>query len=194
MDDAGNLTPPSQASSTVSSIVSVDSRTFTSLMEQLQEGYVASIAAAAGCTMEPIRRDIYGLDVRFVRPGLPGEEEVVLSAQLKNTTTIKPDLSKSQFSYQLKKREYLETLAAPRTTSPKAILLVMVTTPAQAAWIDADHDSMTVRHCCYWAYLEGRRVDPNVSSPTVHIKTDNIFDSNALASLMDKLSSGERLE
>jgi hypothetical protein len=163
-------------------------------MEQLQEGYVASIAATAGCTLEPIRRDLYGLDVRFVRPGSPGEEEVALSAQLKNTTTIRPDLSKPQFSYQLKKREYLETLAAPRRTSPKAILLVMVTTPVQATWTDACHDSMTVRYCCYWAYLEGHQVNPNVRSPTVRIRTKNIFDSNALTSLMDKVSRGEPLE
>jgi hypothetical protein len=163
-------------------------------MEQLQEGYVASVAATAGCTLEPIRRDLYGLDVRFVRPGSPGEEEVVLSAQLKNTTTIRPDVSKPQFSYRLKKREYLETLAAERRTSPKAILLVMVTSPVQATWTDAGHHSMTVRHCCYWAYLEGRSVNPDVSSPMVPIKTKNIFDGNALISLMDRLSRGEPLE
>jgi hypothetical protein len=104
-------------------IEAVDGRTFTEMMEQLQEGYVASIAATAGCAVEPIRRDIYGFDVRLIRPTPPGVEEITLMAQLKNTTAVKPDTAKNFFSYQLKKREYLEDLAAPRT-GVKAILLV----------------------------------------------------------------------
>jgi hypothetical protein len=171
----------------------VDSRTFTAMMEQLQEGYVASVAATAGCTMEPIPKDIYGFDVRLVRPGRnPSEEEVALNVQLKSTTTIRPDLSQETFPYQLRKREYLERLAAPRK-GVKAVLLVMVSSPVQADWATVDHDSMTLLHCCYWQCLEGHKVDPNVASPTVRIPTANIFDGPALTSIMDKLSRGEPL-
>ena len=147
-----------------SRIAPLDPRTFTAMMEQLQEGYVASVAATAGCACEPIRRDIYGFDVRFVRPGQLGEEEVTLNAQLKNTTTVKPDPEATHFSHQLKKREYLETLAAPRS-GVKAILLVMASLPVQEQWTQASHDSMTVRYCCYWECLEGRPVDKTVASP-----------------------------
>jgi hypothetical protein len=161
-------------------------------MEQLQEGYVASVAAAAGCNMEPIPRDNYGFDIRLVRPHAPGDEEVVLQAQLKNTTLSKPDPSKSHFSYKLKKREYLERLAAPRRYN-KAILVVMATSPKQASWVTVDHEALLVRHCCYWACLEGESVDPTVSSPTVRIPTANIFDGSALNKLMDKIQRGEPL-
>jgi hypothetical protein len=173
-------------------IVAADDRTFTALMEQLQEGYVASVAATAGCILEPIPRDLYGFDVRFVRPGRAGEEEVTLNAQLKNTTTVKPDPARAHFSHQLRKRDYLERLAAPRR-DVKAILVVMATSPTQASWTSAAHESMAIRHCCYWAYLENHVVEPDVTSPTVHIPTGNIFDAPALASMMAKLSKGEPL-
>jgi hypothetical protein len=44
-------------------------------MEQLQEGYVASIAATAGCVMNPVARDVYGMDVMFIRTRSSDEEE-----------------------------------------------------------------------------------------------------------------------
>jgi Domain of unknown function (DUF4365) len=187
-----SVTPQNEAKSTSAHIEPLDPRTFTALMEQLQEGYVSSIAATAGCTIELIKKDVYGFDVRFVRPARPGVEEVTLIAQLKNTTTVKPDPSKDFFSHQLKKREYLERLAAPRT-GVKAVLLVMVTAPVQEQWTEAGHECMTVRHCCYWANLEGHPVNPNVSSPTVRISTANVFTSQALADIMDRLSRGEAL-
>lgn len=171
-------------------VVSADERTFTSFMEQLQEGYVASVAATAGCNMERIPKDNYGFDVRIVRPAPPGEEEVTLNVQLKSTTTIKPDPAKPHFSHKLKKREYLQRLVTIRKHN-KAILLVMATSPIQSAWTSADHDFLKLQHCCYWACLEGDPVDEGVGSPTVHIPTKNIFNGAALAILMDKLDRGE---
>lgn len=170
----------------------VDDRFFTILMEQLQEGYVSSIAAAAGCTIEPIRRDIYGFDIRLIKPMPPGIEEITLMAQLKSTTTVRPDPEREFFSHQLKKRGYLEDLAIARS-GPKAVLLVMVTPPTQDQWTDASHEYMSVRHCCYWVNLEGHPVDNTVASPTVRVPTANIFDSQSLSSMMDRLGRGEPL-
>jgi hypothetical protein len=82
-DGITSRTPHGDAST--QRLVAVDARTVTKLMEQLQDGYVTAVAATAGCLAEFIPRDSYGLDVRFVRPGGPGEEEVLLSAQLKST-------------------------------------------------------------------------------------------------------------
>jgi hypothetical protein len=163
------------------------------MMEQLQEGYVTSVAAAAGCTAEPIPKDVYGCDLRLVRPGRSvTEEETPLLVQLKNTTMIKPDSAKAHFSYKFSKREYLERLAIPRTLA-KAIAIVMATPPVQTDWTAAGHDFLELRHACYWQSFEGYSVDPKVASPTVHIPTANIFDSRALTAIMDRLGRGESL-
>ena len=67
----------------IMSIQPVDSTTFSVCMEQLQEGYVLSVAATAGCLVETVQRDIYGLDIRFVRQRGSNLEETSLHAQLK---------------------------------------------------------------------------------------------------------------
>jgi hypothetical protein len=69
----------------------------------------------------------------------------------------------------------------------------MVTSPVQSDWTAADHECLTVKHCCYWVSLEGHPIDPAVASPTVRIPTANVFDSRALVAMMDRLGRGEPL-
>ncbi len=173
-----------------SGIVPVDEDTFTTCMEQLQEGYVQGVAATAGCTLEFIRRDIHGFDVLITRRSDPGVQEVSIYAQLKNTTTVRPDTAKPTFSYQFKRRDNLLRLTEPRR-DPKAILLVMVTSKEQAAWTACDHDSLTMQYCCYWANLEGQTPEPGVAHPTVHVPTGNVFDAAALRHILDRADRGE---
>ena len=169
-------------------VVPVDARTFTACMEQLQEGYVASIAATAGCVVNRIDRDLHGLDLQLIyQRGV--EEERIIQVQLKNTTTIKPDVSRDHFSYQFKSREHLAKLTRPRSFN-KAILLVMVTNPSQALWTSGDHEALTTSHCCYWANLEGAKVSEHVASPTVHIPIANRFDAPALLGMFERLDAG----
>jgi len=171
----------------------VDARTFTALLEQLQEGYVATVAATAGCIVEPVKRDVYGFDGWLVRPptSIGAGEETMIAVQLKNTTTVRPNPSKGWFSYQFKDRRSFEVLARPRRM--KAILLVMATPPQQANWTASDHDYLRVERCCYWASLEGMKAAPGVQSPTVRISTANIFDARSLTAMMDRLERGEVL-
>ena len=48
--------------------------TFTQCTEQLQDGYVLNFAATAGCLVEPVVRDVLGLDVMFVKARGPRQE------------------------------------------------------------------------------------------------------------------------
>lgn len=166
--------------------------TFTDCMEQLQEAYVGSVAATAGCSMNRISRDTYGYDVMLVRPAKPGIEESSIYAQLKNTTTIKPDLKKSHFSYQFGAREHMERLTAPRK-GIKAILLVMVTSPDQALWTTGDHNRLEMLHCCYWRSLEGVGIPEGVQKPTVHVPVENRLTANSLLQILDATDRGDSL-
>ncbi|WP_394615252.1 DUF4365 domain-containing protein [Lentzea sp. JNUCC 0626] len=171
----------------------VVTRSFWECMEQLQEGYVFAVAATAGCTVEVTKRDIYGTDVRIIRPAATATaEEITVLAQLKNTTTFRPDPTKDSFSYQLKKREYFEKLAM-RRRGPKAILIVMATSPTQADWTKGSHESLEVQYCCYWRSLEGETAADGVISPSVRIPTANVFDAAALTQILDRLDREEEL-
>jgi hypothetical protein len=160
-------------------------------MEQLQEGYVNAVAATAGCSVEIARRDKHGFDLLILRDPRIGGEEASMWVQLKNTTKAF-DASKPTFSYQFSKRDSFDRLARFRS-SPKAILIVMKTSPIQTAWTVGDHDYLRVHHCCYWASLEGRSATAGVESPSVRLSTANVFDAPALTRLMDKLELGEPL-
>jgi hypothetical protein len=179
-DDGRNLLQP------------VDARTVTECMEQLQEGYIASVAATAGCLMEPVRRDLYGVDARLIRPYPPPQEETTLGVQLKSTTKIRPDMTKETFSYQIKKRQYFDQLSEPRTTM-KIVLVVMAVHREQPSWTKGDHDYLRLYYCCYWRSLEGEQVPADVAAPTVKIPTRNVFDAPALASILDRIKRGESL-
>lgn len=172
-------------------IVPVDSGTFTDCMEQLQESYVAAVAATAGCIYERQDRDRHGFDAHLIRPSMPGIEEVSLYAQLKCTTTIKPNPARAQFSYRFEKREYLQRLAGRRDTV-KGILIVMSTDPVQAQWTTGTHEQLSVVNCCYWAHLEGHSV-PAAPKPYVRIPTANRFDAEALNGLLDRAQKGQPL-
>ncbi|MEV1071088.1 DUF4365 domain-containing protein [Micromonospora parva] len=163
-------------------------------MEQLQVGYVASIAATAGCFVTPITWDNWGFDVWIVRPPkYMGGQEVSIYAQLKNTTTIRPDPERGQFSYQFKKRSYLEALTLRSPNGIPGVVLIMATSPEQQGWTAASHDSLVTKHCCYWASFEGRAITEGVERPSVPIPTANIFDAAALHSIMDRIERGEEL-
>ena len=164
-------------------------RTFTRCMEQLQEGYVLSVAATAGCTVEPVQRDINGVDLMIIRQR-PQLEEISLYAQLKNTTTKTPDPDKPSFGFQFRHRAHFDRLAIERSTI-KAVLLVMVTDPDQSKWTAAHHESLSVRKCCYWVNLEGQQ--STAEQPTVRVPTDQVFSALALSALLERIERGEPL-
>lgn len=176
-----------------SHIEAVDPLTVTDMMEQLQQGYMASVAATAGCTMELVSKDKWGVDLQLIRPPRTVlEEETMVLAQLKCTTQTVPDPAKEFFSYQFTKRQYFDHLAKRRGYL-KAILIVMTTSPRQREWTEASHSGLVTRRGCYWAYLEGMEVSPEVKKPTVRIPIKNLMDAAALTTILDRADRGESL-
>jgi Uri superfamily endonuclease len=168
----------------------VHEATFTTCMEQLQEGYVYAIASTAGCTINRIDRDVNGLDVEFILSRGPHLEEVTIRAQLKSTTTQKLDLTKREFSFQFKERKHFDHLAKQRETV-KAILLVLATDPNQTLWSSATHEVLSIQRCCYWVNLEGHPAKGNsVASPTVKVPMANVFDAAALRTMFERVLAG----
>ncbi len=141
--------------------------------------------------MEPVSRDTYGMDLLIVRPR-PGEEELSFYVQLKNTTTVAPDIAKPHFSYQFKHRTHLEHLTVARE-SVKALLIVMVTDPDQSQWTTGGHEALSIVKSCYWANLEGHVIGDGVKSPTVHVPIANRFDAPAILDLLARLEAKQPL-
>lgn len=170
-----------------SNLTKVNPRLFTDSMEQLQQGYVAAIAASCGVSVQGVDRDMYGHDVEFMRQPDITVEEVSVRAQLKSTTgiTIKPGAT--EFSYTFKSRAAFEALAMPRTMQ-KRFLIVMAVPQNQNRWTYAHSRGMLLRHSCYWVSLEHQTA--TVEQPTIKVPLKNLFDAAALTTIMDKIEQG----
>ncbi|MER5727107.1 DUF4365 domain-containing protein [Streptomyces sp. NPDC002138] len=174
-------------------IDAVAQQTVTDMMEQLQQGYMASIAATAGCTFEMVSKDAWGIDAQIIRPpNTATQVESMLFAQLKCTTQITPDPEREFFSYQFTKRQYFDHLAKFRSY-PKAILVVMTVPTRQLDWTEVGHQGLLTRRSCYWVHLENVESATHVAKPSVRIPTKNIFDANALINILDRTDRGESI-
>ncbi|TXS67290.1 DUF4365 domain-containing protein [Streptomyces sp. sk2.1] len=170
----------------------VDRRTFTTCMEQLQEGYMQSVAATAGCLFIKQGRDMFGVDAMLVRTSSdPLGEEASFYVQMKSTTQIAVDGSTESFRYRFEKRDYMERLVRPRM-GMKSLLIVMAIPKGQAQWTRTAHTHLEVKQACYWISLEGMTVPP-AEKPSVRIPTANLFNAEALTAIMGKIERGEPL-
>ncbi|WP_367124752.1 DUF4365 domain-containing protein [Streptomyces phytohabitans] len=161
-------------------------------MEQLQEGYMQSVAATAGCLFVKQGRDMFGADAMLVRTSSdPLGEETSFYVQLKSTTQIAVDDNVKSFRYRFEKREYLERLVRPRL-GMKSLLVVMAIPKGQAKWTRTAHTHLEVMQACYWVSLEGTTVPP-AQKPSIHVPTSNLFNAEALTAIMKKIERGESL-
>ncbi|MFE2868075.1 DUF4365 domain-containing protein [Embleya sp. NPDC059259] len=187
-DDDGSAEPRADGAG-----MKINPRVHTMLMEQLQRGYIQSVAATAGCTVETVGTDAFGMDAFLIRPPQRApDEEVMFLAQFKCTSQFVPDPTKESFGYQFTKRAYFDKLVT-RRRDLKSILIVMTVPKDQSQWTEASHEGLLTRRTNYWVHLEGLVVDPQIQRPTVRIPTANVFDSESLIKLMDRVDRGESL-
>lgn len=129
---------------------------------------------------------------RHVRPGPPSRPGGGQPLRPTEEHHDNPDPNDEHFSFRFKKHEHMQRLANPRA-GIKAILIVMATHPYQRLWATGGHESLSLLHCCYWASLEGETVPVGVESPTVSVRTSNIFTADTLSAMLDQLERGEEL-
>lgn len=169
------------------SLVKVVERTFTDAMEQLQEGYVAAVAATCGVSAQFVTRDMHKYDVEFVRQPDGDVEEVSVKAQLKSTTTVMVRPGASSFRYRFESHEAYASLAMKRGLQ-KHILILMVIHQDQSRWTYSHHRAMLLRHCCYWLNMEG--FTSSADRPYVSVPTANVFNAAALTGILDRIEGG----
>jgi hypothetical protein len=173
-----------------SKLIPVVTRTITDAMEQLQEGYISSVAATAGTTVQNVSRDMHKYDLELVRQPTITVEEVAVKVQLKATTQSSLKAEATHFNYRFKDRRDYESLAMIRKNL-KYILVVMLVHPDQRKWTFGHSRGMLTRHACYWVYLEGKSAPSSPIQPVVSIPRANVFDSHALSGILDRIEAGK---
>ena len=157
----------------------------TALMETLQVGYLHAVAAAAGCSLSKPSPDVSGTDWHLDHPSHAHVTDPTqpLRVQLKCTSQVTPSrlVGASDFPMTLR-NEHLAHLAASPVTICR-ILVVMIAPGNIGDWLSASADALALRHCCYWANLEGVRITGQTRT-TVRVPVNNVFDDVALCDIM----------
>jgi hypothetical protein len=157
-------------------------------METLQIGYLHAVASAARCSLANPRPD-RRLDwvLHHQSESHTADNEMDLKIALKATAQVAVDPSKSTFPFRIE-NDHLRYLNRVDPAVHK-ILVVMTLPKSVDDWIMAEHDFLTIRHCCYWVNLAGVQPTGRDKS-TVPIPTSRLFDDEALCDIMQRIGRG----
>ena len=151
--------------------------------EALSRAYVTAVAARAGYVTSEMSPDRDGVDMR-IHAG--GPMRPALDLQLKATTNLRPSTNEL-YRFRLKRRNY-DLLRIP-TQTPR-LLIVLDLPKDNRQWVNISADRLVLRKRAYWMDLRGHTETANVSSITVRIPADNVFDVETLSILMERSRSG----
>ena len=152
--------------------------------EALSRVYAQAVAARAGYITAVYDVDRDGVDLR-IQAG--GYQRPALGLQLKATVKLAKS-DDGNFRFPLKIRNY--ELLRIETQTPR--LLVVLDLPQdECEWMTITKDDLVLRHRAYWLSLRGYEPKSNVSTVTVQIPQQNLFDVNNLRELMNQSRGGK---
>jgi Domain of unknown function (DUF4365) len=157
-------------------------------METLQIGYLHAVAAAAGCTLaSPTPDRGFDWNVSHEHDLHTVDSEPTIKVQLKSTSQIAPHPDGDTFAITLE-NDHLRKLAQSPVTIPR-LLVAMIIPRDIGDWVTVEPDYMTLRHCAYWANLEGHPIT-GATRTTVRVNTQYVFDDQALCRIMQQVGAG----
>lgn len=160
----------------------------TAAMEILQIGYLHAVASASRCSLADPRPD-RRLDWTIHHPSdlHTVDNEVDLKVALKATSQSRVDPTKPFFSFTME-NAHLKYLNFTNPSVHK-ILIVMCLPRNIDEWIEAAHDYLAIRHCCYWVNLAGVEAT-GANKTNVRVPTHQVFDDKALCAIMQRIGVG----
>ena len=160
--------------------------------EEFSYAYVDAVASAAGCicqrTTTPLDR--LGVDLiitGIAERGLPNFP--ILYIQVKCTS--RDILNENSLRYPLNIKNY-EELSANNAYPPR--ILIVVTVPEQPKdWLQQTEAELCLKRCAYWISLKGAAPTDNKETVTISIARTNIFSTDALTTIMQRIATGRQL-
>jgi Domain of unknown function (DUF4365) len=136
---------------------------------------VRAIAATAGVEADVPSFDQDSRDVVFRAPDTDAEAGPMLEAQLKCSAGLAIADGEIAFPLPIKNFDDLRRKGyVPR-------ILIVVDVPEQPIdWMACDPAQIIMRRCAYWVSLAGEPDTDNVSTVTVKIPIEQVFDGQAL--------------
>ena len=160
-------------------------RNLHSKKELFSLAYINAVAAHAGFQVCEPKIDFDGIDGTLM-----GDEGQRPRIEFQAKGTSREILKEDHLAYPLAVDTY-EKLRA-NTIIPR-ILIVVLIPEEENEWVAHSEEELLLRHCGYWRSFSGEPASENQTSVTVHIPRTNVFESNQLIELMNRMQAGEPL-
>jgi len=160
--------------------------------EDFSYAYVYGVTAAAGYSLQSATRrlDNSGIDATITVPGTIGSKRLPrFDVQIKCTS--QDVLQENVLKYRLSAKNY-EELSCDDPFVPQLLIVVLVPDRVNE-WLSQSEESLCLKRCGYWLSLRGQPQLINQSTITVEIPRHNIFNVDALATIMQRIAAGELL-
>ena len=154
--------------------------------EMFSIAYINAVAARVGLELSQIQYDVDGVDGMLVS-SVGTAPQVNFQAK---STSRREVWRGDHIAIALPKTNY-DRLRIPKFV-PR-ILIVVLLPEDQADWLRQTPDQLCLRRCAYWTSLRDAPDVPNVSTKTVRIPTEEMFDQAALTDMLDRIGRGELL-
>jgi Domain of unknown function (DUF4365) len=158
------------------------------LKEDFSKAYIRAVGAVARCTTENPVSDYDSVDLTIRRPGSHGAVYTTPQVDVQAKCTASPRLEDSYLVFDLPVKNYRE-LRDPAVLVKK-ILVVMVVPVEIKDWLDHSESKLLLFRGAYWMSLYDLPPTSNRVSRTIRIPRAQLFDVEALTSIMDRVSDG----
>jgi hypothetical protein len=176
----------------LSSIITEASVDLNLQKEQFSYAYLYAIASAAGYAFQltPRPLDFDSIDAIISGRGIHATYRYPrLELQVKSTT--RPLANEKTIKYPLSIKNYND-LRMGNSHSPR--ILVVVTIPEEPArWTSQTTEELCLRNGAYWISLHNAPISKNLSSVTLSIPNQNIFNVDALQQIMQRIEADKPL-
>jgi Domain of unknown function (DUF4365) len=156
--------------------------------ELFSYAYIHAVVSATGYSSEITKeKDRYGIDLTI--SGEEGNSFPQLDVQVKCTSM---ELPNDEFiRYPLKLKNYND-LRKENITVPRILVVVLVPDKIED-WLQQSEPELCMKYCGYWKSLRGEPETKNTRAVTVSLPRKNIFNVDALKSLMQRIATGGSL-
>ena len=154
-------------------------------MSQLSLAYISAVASDAGYEVSEPRLDFDSVDGTLKSSS---GRRPRIDFQAKATT--QDVLRSGELRFPLPVKNYND-LRAPTMVPRLLIVMLMPVEPEE--WLTQSTEQLCLRKCAYWYSLESTPTTSNTSSVTLHIPTQNEFNTAQLTALLQKADQGVSL-
>lgn len=164
-------------------------------MERLSEAYVHAVMAMAGVKLFGGDVTEYGVDgyfqrVRVLSTGKLKETGVSLQCQIKATTTS--FIRDGKVVYDMKVKAYNKLVDVVDDDAPTIFFLFRIPPEEKIdTWLLLDHDTLALKHCCYWDYITGSCLEDKDSTYRIEIPIEQRLTPEAVSSFFTMFKEGK---